>query len=140
MMTAVISMLAALGVEHARIRTEDFASSSNATRERAISRLAVGADGGVRRYNLDLGSLGRATGVAVGHSLLDAALAHDVPLRHTCGGAGACGDCRVRIAGAVETEDPNAILSEAERRAGWVLACQTYPTGDVVAVGSPGSA
>lgn len=135
MMTAVVSMLTSLGVGRARIRTEDFAPSGNAARERAIVTLAGGA--AVRRYDADFGALGRVKGVAVGQSLLDAALAHGVALRHTCGGAGACGDCRLHLTqGVAETEDPNGLLSEAERRAGWVLACQTYPTGNIVAVHS----
>ena len=67
--------------------------------------------------------------------MLDAALAEGVPIGHTCGAAGACGDCRVRVGeGSVETEDPNNLLTKREQSQGWVLACQTYPTGDVTAV------
>jgi hypothetical protein len=38
----------------------------------------------------------------------------------------------VRIGkGGFETDDPNNLLTARERSEGWVLACHTYPTGDV---------
>jgi ferredoxin len=66
-----------------------------------------------------------------GQSVLDAANAVAVPLPQSCG-EGACGTCRVRVlSGAYETDD-RGMFSADELAAGWRLACQTLPTGDLV--------
>jgi ferredoxin-NADP reductase len=133
MMEAVKSMLTELGVARGQVHTEDFtpAAGANAARERAIAKAAE-ATTPIRVYNATFSGVGRTARAVPGQSLLDAALAEGVTLRHTCGGAGACGNCRVRIGkGGFETDDPNNLLTARERSEGWVLACHTYPTGDV---------
>jgi all-trans-retinol 13,14-reductase len=137
MMEAVKIMLTELAVEHEHVHTEDFEplTVDNAARDRAIAKGAGGAGAPIRAYNAEFMGVGRPIHIVLGQSLLDAALAEGVLICHTCGAAGACGDCRVRVGrGSVETEDPNNLLTERERNHGWVLACQTYPTGDVMAV------
>jgi ferredoxin-NADP reductase len=137
MMEAVKRMLTELGVERERVHTEDFepAAGDYAARDRAIAKGAGVTGAPIRAYNAAFTGVGRTVHLALGQSLLDAALAEGVPIGHTCGAAGACGDCRVRVGeGSVETEDPNNLLTKREQSQGWVLACQTYPTGDVTAV------
>ncbi len=68
----------------------------------------------------------------VGQSLLDVALEAGVFIPAACGGAGACGQCKVRIAsGSVDTLEIEKIHAAA-RAQGYVLACQSKVTGDIV--------
>ncbi|WPY94412.1 NADH:ubiquinone reductase (Na(+)-transporting) subunit F [Limimaricola variabilis] len=68
-----------------------------------------------------------------GTDLLGALATHDILLPAACGGAGTCGQCRVRVRG--ETIEPmpaeRARLSRAERREGMHLACQIRLRGPV---------
>ena len=137
MMEAVKLMLTGLSVANEHVHTEDFEplAHDNAARDRAIAKGADAAGAPVRAYHAVFPGVGRPVDITLGQSLLDAALAEGVRIGHTCGAAGACGDCRVRVdGGSIETEDPNNLLTKGERSQGWVLACQTYPTGDVMAV------
>ncbi len=68
----------------------------------------------------------------VGALLLDVALDAGIFMPASCGGAGSCGRCKVRVAeGAVEAITLEKIRPE-ERAQGYVLACQTRISGDVV--------
>jgi all-trans-retinol 13,14-reductase len=134
MMKAVKLMLAELAVPPEHVHTEDFEplAHDNAARDRAIAK-GTATGGAVHAFHAAFAGVSRPVPVALGQSLLDAALAEGVPIGHTCGAAGACGDCRVRVGkGGVETADPNNLLTKLELGQGWVLACQTYPTGDVM--------
>ncbi|EYD72804.1 NADH:ubiquinone reductase (Na(+)-transporting) subunit F [Limimaricola hongkongensis] len=61
-----------------------------------------------------------------GTDLLGALAAQDILLPAACGGAGTCGQCRVRVRGEIVAPMPaeRARLSRAERRQGMHLACQ----------------
>lgn len=66
--------------------------------------------------------------------LLEAARLAGIALTSTCGGEGNCGQCRVQvISGAVSplTEDEKFLLSEAEQKEGYRLACCARPLSDV---------
>ncbi len=66
-----------------------------------------------------------------GTSLLDAALDAGVFIPASCGGAGACGRCKVKVvSGAVESSEIEKI-PVGERGEGYVLACRSVLTGDV---------
>jgi ferredoxin, 2Fe-2S len=76
--------------------------------------------------------------VPQGHSVLDAALNHDIPLDHACGGVCACSTCHVIVKQGFETLDEatereedmldNApFLSRTSR-----LGCQIEINGDLV--------
>ena len=71
--------------------------------------------------------------IAAGTRLLDAAHAAGIAVETPCDGAGTCGKCRARVIAQrsqyVE-EGAHGLLTEAERKAGWVLACQTFIHGD----------
>lgn len=55
---------------------------------------------------------------------------HDIPVGCRNGG---CGACKVRVrSGPYETRKMNrAVISEQDEREGCVLACRTYPRGDI---------
>ncbi len=66
-----------------------------------------------------------------GTTVLDAALDAGVFIPASCGGAGACGRCKVKLlAGAVDSSEIEKIPAK-ERAEGYVLACRSVLTGDV---------
>jgi uncharacterized 2Fe-2S/4Fe-4S cluster protein (DUF4445 family) len=68
----------------------------------------------------------------LGSLLLDVALDSGVFVPASCGGAGSCGRCKVKILeGGVEALEMEKIRPE-ERAQGYVLACQARVVGDVV--------
>jgi len=76
--------------------------------------------------------IGRRVEAREGDTLLQAAQEAGVAISSVCGGVGVCGDCRVRVLSglvsplnAVEEE----LLTEADRAAGFRLACQTEIEG-----------
>ena len=78
---------------------------------------------------------GARVAVAAGETLLAAGLRSGVDIRHDCGGHGKCGTCRVEVLGGAEalTEitDPERHWLGDDLGAGWRLACQTRPRGEV---------
>jgi len=69
--------------------------------------------------------------VPVGELFLDAALEAGVFIPASCGGSGACGQCKVKIiSGSVEALKIEKVHAAA-RAAGYVLACQSRLIGDV---------
>lgn len=68
--------------------------------------------------------------VELGVSLLDAATAAGVTLTAPCGGEGACGQCRVKVASGAVERLASGCLSPEEWGEGWVLACSSRVTGD----------
>lgn len=74
-----------------------------------------------------------------GESILDTAIAHDVPLPHACGGFCACTTCRieVRSAGAAPLSDMDEDEQERLEQVGCLipgsrLGCQAKVHGDVI--------
>jgi uncharacterized 2Fe-2S/4Fe-4S cluster protein (DUF4445 family) len=68
----------------------------------------------------------------VGQLLLDVALEAGIFIPAACGGSGACGKCRVRlVSGSVEALKLEK-LQAADKAEGYVLACQSRLTGDIV--------
>ncbi len=67
-----------------------------------------------------------------GETLLETLLAHEVPFPFSCS-SGDCGACKARVsAGTVQHQScSSAMLSDAERAQGYVLACRCTPQGDV---------
>ena len=87
-----------------------------------------------RRFIIDFEPIGRRSSALPGETLLTAAQNTGVELVSLCGGVGACDSCKVRVAsGDVgrPTLEEEAIFSEEEIGAGWRLACQVEPLGDV---------
>ena len=73
-----------------------------------------------------------------GESLLEVALAHDVPLHHACGGYCACTTCQVRVKqGAqnlspMEEEEQERLERADDASPESRLSCQAKVMGDVV--------
>lgn len=70
-------------------------------------------------------------------SLLDIALANDVPIEHACGGVGVCATCHVIVSAGGENLSPptEEELDHVELAPGYApesrLACQAVVQGDV---------
>ncbi|MFE5331328.1 2Fe-2S iron-sulfur cluster-binding protein [Embleya sp. NPDC056575] len=133
MMQDLIGCLAELGVPRTAIHTEAFVSgrSKETRREKAHAIAVAAAAAGVTEFMI--GTVGGAPAFACppGQTVLDAANAVGLALPQSCG-EGACGTCRVRVlSGGYETDD-RGMFSADELAAGWRLACQTLPTGDLV--------
>lgn len=71
--------------------------------------------------------------VPLGSTVLEAARAAGVAIDAACGGAGTCGSCKVRVAGAIAppTRDERELLGDARIGAGVRLACRARIAGDV---------
>jgi ring-1,2-phenylacetyl-CoA epoxidase subunit PaaE len=123
MMQSVCAALAVAGVPRERVRTERFAyASAGATR---IPDHAA---------ELLFAKSGRRVSARAGQTILQAGLEAGIDLPSSCT-MGGCGACKVRrLEGSVVTSEPNC-LSEAEREAGYVLACCAYANTNVVIEG-----
>jgi len=75
---------------------------------------------------------GKAFPLNEGESILHALWRAETYLTASCGGKGTCGKCKVRILEGRAEIKSMAKLTEAEKGAGLVLACQSYPEGDVL--------
>lgn len=108
--------LASLGVPDERIRYEAF--------EAAVATASDAVDDGAT-YEVSFSRSGGATTVSGGTSLLDAAEAAGAPVDSMCR-AGTCGTCKTRlVSGRIEGE--GRALRPEDRKAGWILACVSYP-------------
>ena len=89
---------------------------------------------GTPRLTVEFQPLGRRAVVGAGQTLLDAAREGGIALTATCGGAGSCASCRVRLVdGALSpvTDLEALALDAAELAAGDRLACQARPGSSV---------
>src|SRR3989338_7866362 len=80
--------------------------------------------------------------VEKGTSILDAALRHDIPLYHTCGGNCSCSTCRVIVHSGAENlsamESPEAdVLDSFDLKAPHRLGCQALLIRGTVEVEIP---
>lgn len=66
-------------------------------------------------------------------TLLQLAVAHNIPLEANCGGKGRCGKCKVVVSGPVSPLDSAEaeLLTQREKDSSVRLACRCYPRGDV---------
>lgn len=72
--------------------------------------------------------------VSNGDTISQAAVAAGLQIESTCGGKGTCGKCKVQIPKdqvKVSDDSNSKLLSEAEREAGWVLACKYQVHEDI---------
>ncbi len=72
----------------------------------------------------------REVEVDKGRNLLDIAMDVGIHINASCGGAGSCGKCKVKVRGRVESKKSPKI-QDWEWDEGWRLACQTTVQGDV---------
>src|SRR5512142_1686293 len=90
----------------------------------------------LQKFLIDLEPIGRRIEVEAGTNLLEAAQQAGVDLVAACGGMGICGTCRVRPAPADDDLNPLTpseveMLEPEQVAAGYRLACQAVPCGDV---------
>jgi uncharacterized 2Fe-2S/4Fe-4S cluster protein (DUF4445 family) len=86
-------------------------------------------------FRVDYQPVGRRGLARPGQTLLAAAQAAGVGLASVCGGAGTCEECRVRLVSgqlSAPTLVEQAALGDEALAAGFRLACQAEPLGDVV--------
>ena len=87
-------------------------------------------------------NLNRTVEVETGSSILEAAMRHEVPLFHTCGGNCSCSTCRVRVLKGAENisemESMEAeVLDSFDLKEPHRLGCQTLVLGGTVEVEIP---
>lgn len=118
MMDAVGAALNTLGVPPGQILTENFggAPQTPATRGEAFEATFLRS--------------GRTVRGRIGDTILDLAQSGNVDIPFSCG-AGTCGACRLRVRSGRTQTPQSDVLSEEERSAGFVLACQARPQENV---------
>ncbi|GAA2659796.1 MULTISPECIES: 2Fe-2S iron-sulfur cluster-binding protein [Actinosynnema] len=130
MMRDVLGALADVGVPRERVRTEAFVSGeSKRTRLERAHAIALAAE--VDEYLVTMPDDGVEFPCRPGETLLAAAGGAKVDVPRSCE-EGVCGSCRVRVLSGPSDSDTGGMFSTAEVDAGWRLACQTLPTGDLV--------
>lgn len=86
--------------------------------------------GAPQPVTVHIGGRAHTIQAAPGETILEAGLAAGLPMKFSCT-VGGCGTCRVKLrAGRVDVEEPSC-LSDAERQAGYVLACVSRPAEPV---------
>ena len=125
----VLAALAARGIAERAIRVERFAIGPRPTaRDSSSAAPAAFAAPGARPITIRMKDRTHRTVVLPGATVLEAGLAAGADMPFSCG-VGGCGACRVKVtSGAVDVEEPNC-LTDAERAAGYVLACVGRPCG-----------
>lgn len=75
---------------------------------------------------------GKAITAQPGESILKALKDNGVYLVASCGGKGVCGKCRVKVLEGTRRIEATGKLSREELDSGLVLACRTFPEGDLL--------
>jgi uncharacterized 2Fe-2S/4Fe-4S cluster protein (DUF4445 family) len=75
---------------------------------------------------------GETLDISEGESLLKALKRHDLYLVTSCGGKGICGKCRIRLIEGKSRIESTGKLEPREIDSGIVLACQTFPSEDII--------
>ena len=84
-----------------------------------------------KEYTVHFKPDNKEVSVSEGDTLLDAALAGDIPLNASCNGKGSCGKCKLVLeSGAGQCAD-TPLLTQQEKENNYVLACQTTVHGDI---------
>lgn len=84
------------------------------------------------RYTLTFQPGGlEVTDVPRGESILRAAMQANIHINASCGGAGSCGKCRIKVVSGEAEGEPSAKLSEEDFAEGYRLACRTQVASDL---------
>ena len=70
--------------------------------------------------------------VPKGTNLLEAAQKADIYVNASCNGQGSCGKCRLILESGKIEKTPTSLLSDQEKKKGYILACQTKVTDNMV--------
>ncbi|MCZ4431287.1 FAD-binding oxidoreductase [Agrobacterium sp. SOY23] len=130
-MSAMIAILSELQVRRDIIHTEAFVSSrlSQSLAEQAQTIRLEAVEAAVAGFAIEVRN-GRAFPCVPGQTLLAAANGAGIPFAQSCH-EGVCGKCRTSILSGPFAFAGSGTFSDAEIAAGWVLACQTLPRGDL---------
>lgn len=79
-----------------------------------------------QEYRIRFLPIDRSVPAEEGDNLLETAMKAGVHINASCGGRGACGKCRVRITDGEVTSSQHPALSDADREAGFRLACSSF--------------
>ena len=127
MMKATRELLRETGVPDAGIATEEFVSQTTAGRSKGTN--SNESDGGETNISevaeLVFAKSGVATAVHASETVLEAAENANVEMGWECR-SGVCGQCKVRCTMGSVHMDTTEALSDAERKDGWILACQAH--------------
>ncbi len=83
-----------------------------------------------KSYKVRFRAEGKEASVPEGTSILEACRLAGIPIDAVCGGEGKCGRCKVRPMGEF-TASESALVSDGERRDGFVLGCLASVLGDL---------
>lgn len=132
MIDDVSAALQGSGVAKDKIKIELFATGIPTTRRsvhvhkvpgQAHCEVTVVQDGRTRSFMLDKNK----------ETLLDAALHQGIELPYSCKG-GVCSTCRCKLTSGEVDMDANYALEDYEVARGFILACQSYPVTDKLAI------
>jgi len=127
----VLAALAARGIADAAISIERFSVGPRPQVATSSAAIAAAVGPGARPVAIRVKDRTHRTTALPGATVLEAGLAAGAPMPFSCA-VGGCGACKVKlIEGSVEVDEPNC-LTDAERAAGFVLACVGRPCGPCV--------
>lgn len=131
MITSVSERLKSMGFPASHIKIELFTVKENeqqirrklaAAEETAECQVTLILDGDRHRFSMQRNE-----------TVLDAALAHGIDVRHSCK-SGVCATCRSKLVDGHVDMDANYALEDYEIARGFILSCQSYPVTDHVTV------
>jgi ferredoxin-NADP reductase len=127
----VLAALAARRVAEDAIAIERFTIGPRPHVATSSASIAAAVGPGARPVAIRVNGRTHRTTALPGATVLEAGLAAGAPMPFSCA-VGGCGACKLRVVeGNVEVEEPNC-LTDAERAAGFVLACVGRPCGPCV--------
>jgi ring-1,2-phenylacetyl-CoA epoxidase subunit PaaE len=131
MVDSIIARLKAMDFPASHINIELFTVKENeqqirrkvaGSEETAECQATVIVDGSAQHFSMQRNQ-----------TILDAALAHGIDLRHSCK-SGVCATCRSKLVAGQVDMDANYALEDYEIARGFILSCQSYPVTDHVTV------
>lgn len=136
MMAATRTMLLGAGVVESLIHTEAFVSPAGKSQMESMEATARSPDlhswpGESETRRVQFKTSNNDCDVSCDMSILEAAEQLSIELPFECR-SGICGQCKVRLLSGTVTMETQDAISPAERKLGLILACQAYPTSDVV--------
>lgn len=91
-----------------------------------------GADAPEKEVAVTFQPEGEKTMVSLGTNLLETAQKADIYINASCNGKGSCGKCKLIIESGKVDSEHTSLLSDKEKEKGYVLACQSKVTEDIV--------
>lgn len=137
-MDSAQAALQALGVPRGQLHVERFVSLPDAPAAAAAAAVALPATAVASgaALSVELDGQSHQLSAAPDETVLDALLRAGVAAPSSCR-AGLCGACMCQVTRGEVTLGENHVLDDADRQAGWTLACQARPASGEVHVKFP---